>query len=166
MRQRADSAFDDIPIPSTPPTPSVPFSSFPCTTPLDCTTQAQFGDFARGGALAEASDGTLWLATVRDHVDRTASYQATVSGVCQCAANLAPAGDRSTSTLVIQAIAPDSTVPSSILWSHDLGLTPWTSFLVNSTTMSASFSGSLLYLAILGVDGDVHYFVIDTAGLQ
>lgn len=131
-----------------------------------CPTLTQQGDFSLGQALAEASDGTLWLATVREHIDRTGNCLPTNSEACQCVSDLVPADDRSTATLVIQRIAPNATEPSGILWSYDLGLTPWTNSFVGPSTLSASFSGSLLYLAIIGFDDNVHYFVIDTAGLE
>jgi hypothetical protein len=61
---------------------------------------------------------------------------------------------------------PRGLTPSGTLWSLDLGLVPWTSYDVNTETMSASFAASLLFLAILFPDNDVHYFVLDTAHLE
>jgi len=109
----------------------------------------------------------LWLATVRDHLDRTAKYgRATPGDACQCSGTFAPGDDHSSSTLVVQRIGSGDLAPSSILWSLDLGLVPWTSYAVNTGTMSASFAGSLLLLAILAPDNDVHYFAFDTTNLK
>jgi hypothetical protein len=172
VRPRTDGAFDDIPIPATIPfSYTVPPGLIPCVS-FGCPTVTQSGDFSRGGhALAQAGDGTLWLATVRDHVDRTATYERPTGpgDACQCwgnyGGNFAPKDDLSSSTLVIQRIPSGATAPSGILWSLDLGLRPWAYYSVTNETMSASFAGSLLFLAILAPDNDVHYLVIDTANL-
>ena len=144
----------------------IPCVSFECPT-----TVTQSGDLSQGHALAQAGDGTLWLATVRDHVDRTATYENSTGpgDACQCwgncGGNFAPKDDLSSSTLAIQRIPSGATAPSGILWSLDLGLRPWAYYSVTNETMSASFAGSLLFLAILAPDKDVHYLVLDTANL-
>lgn len=171
VRPRADGAFDDIRIPATIPLYyTVPSGLIPCES-FECPTVTQSGDFSRGHALAQAGDGTLWLATVRDHVDRTATYEYSTGpgDACQCWGNyggdFAPKDDLSSSTLAIQRIPSGATAPSGILWSLDLGLRPWAYYSVTNETMSASFAGSLLFLAILAPDKDVHYLVLDTANL-
>jgi len=166
VRKRADGAFDDIPIPATIPLAySVPRETISCALSY-CPTVTQSGDFSRGQALAQAGDGTLWLVTVRDHVDRTARYEVTTSPACQCYAKRAPEDDRSSSTVVVQRIPLGAAAPSSILWSLDLGLLPWTDYSVTKETMSASFAGSLLFLSILAPDHNVHYLVLDTTNLK
>jgi hypothetical protein len=167
LRQRADGAFDDILVPGTLPLfYSLPASLVPCGGMVCPPPVTQSGDFSRGHALARAGDGTLWLATVRDHVDRSAHYEEDgIGDACQCWAKTVPADDRSSATLVVQRIRPEDAAPSSILWSLDLGLRPWTSYTVDIETLSASFAASLLYLAILSPDNDVHYFALDTAEL-
>jgi hypothetical protein len=167
IRRGASAAFDDIPISGTKPSYfSVPIGPIPCTMPPGCSSQNQSGDGVRAQALAQAADGTLWLVTVRDHVDRTVQLQITTNEACQCAVELDNADDRSSSVLVVQKIAPGATTPSAILWSLDLALPPWTSLSVSNTMLSASAGGAYLFLAIRGSDGKVQYLVLDTTGLH
>jgi hypothetical protein len=176
VRRNADSVFDDIPIPSTVPTPSLDNrSSFPCSPMPSCPSLNQLGDYARGHALAGAADGTLWLATVRDHLDRSLQAQHTTAEACFCSwpVPTAAADRASSSSLAVQRIDPRSKTPSSILWSIDLGLALGDTWFVgpnNATVMDATLSGSLLFLAVRApnprVPTEARYFVIDTSGLH
>jgi len=165
VRRRADGMFDEIALPFL-PTPFPPPIITSCNAGLNCPSVTQQGDFARGQALAAASDGTLWLATVRDHLDRLVSYTRGTGGACQCTADPMGPDDKSWSKLAIQKIAAGSTTPSDVLWSVDLGAHPWIPFTVNNNTLSASFAGTMMFVSVIGPDGHVRYFVVDTATLK
>jgi len=140
-----------------------------------CPSLNQLDDYARGHALAGAADGTLWLATVRDHLDRSLQAQHTTAEACFCSwpVPTAAADRASSSSLAVQRIDPRSKTPSSILWSIDLGLALGDTWFVgpnNETVMDATLSGSLLFLAVRApnprVPTEARYFVIDTSGLH
>jgi hypothetical protein len=165
LRRGTGSTFDDIPIPGTPAT-SAPVSSLTYCTSSSCPNGAQMGDFASSAALAEAGDGTLWLVTIRDHLDRTIPWKYANSEACQCQATLVPADDHSTRTLAVQKIAPGATAPSAVLWSQDLALQPWTTIQANDRTLDVSFFGSSLFLTVVDSTTTVSYDVVDTTGLH
>jgi hypothetical protein len=171
LRRGTGSAFDDIPIPGSPATNAyVSLNAIPCNGGT-CSAVTQMGDFASSAALARASDGTLWLVTIRDHLDRSIPYKYNGGEACQCQATLVPADDHSTRTVAVQRIAPGATAPSAILWSQNLSLQPWTSIVANDLTLDVSFLGSSLFLTILdsattGSARTVSYEVIDTTALH
>jgi hypothetical protein len=171
LRRGTGSAFDDIPIPGTPATNAyVSLSPITCDGGI-CNQVTQMGDYASSAALARASDGTLWLVTFRDHLDRTIPYKYNGGEACQCQATLVPADDHSTHTLAVQRIAPGATAPSAILWSQDVSEQPWTSIAANTLILDASFLGSSLFFTIMNSAAapslvTVSYYVMDTTGLH
>ena len=171
LRRGTGSAFDDIPIPGTPATnATVSQSPIPCDGGT-CSPVTQRGDFASSAALARAGDGTLWLVTIRDHLDRSIPYKYNGGEACQCQATLVPADDHSTRTLAVQRIAPGATAPSAILWSQVVSLQPWTSIEANALTLDASFFGSSLFFTIVNSATapslvTVSYYVMDATALH
>jgi len=167
VRQSPSGAFDDIPIPRTKPSSyPVPTGLVSCTTAPGCLSLLQTGDSARAHALAQAADGTLWLVTVRDHIDRLARLETTTNDPCRCLVDLVGGDDHSSTTLAVQKIAPGATTPSDILWSYYINPAPWTALYASSTMLSASIAGAYLFLAVRTDDGNVRYLVLDTSGLS
>jgi hypothetical protein len=172
LRRGTDSAFDDIPIPETPATSAyVSLGAIPCNAGATCSTVTQMGDFATSAALARASDGTLWLVTIRDHLARSIPYKYDGGEACQCHATLVPADDHSTRSVAVQRIAPGATAPSAILWSQSRPLSPWTTIIATNVSLDVSMFGSSLFLTIVdsatsAIARTVSYQVIDTTALQ
>jgi hypothetical protein len=158
------STADDIPVPGTPPTNALVMFSFTCNSGI-CPTVTQAGDFASSAAVAEASDGTLWLVTIREHLDRVIAYKYDGGEACQCRPPSQPGPDPSTEMLAVQRIAPGSKTPSAIVWSQDRPVQPWSSFAANDATLDVSFFGSSLFVTIAS-GRTVSYQVIDTSSLH
>jgi hypothetical protein len=166
IRRAPSGVFDDIPIARTKPSSySVPTGLVPCTLAPGCLSLLQTGDSARAHALAQAADGTLWLATVRDHIDRLAALKPATSDPCQCMVDLVAGDDHGSTVLAVQKIAPGSTTPSDILWSDLINPPPWAAIHASSTMLGASISGAYLFLAVRLDDGKVRYLVLDTTRL-
>jgi hypothetical protein len=170
LRRGTGSSFDDVPVPGTPAAnASVSAGPIICDGGV-CNQVPQMGDFASSAALARASDGTLWLVTIRAHLDRTIPYRNGTGEACTCQATLVAANDHSTETVAVQRIAPGATAPSAILWSQNLSLQPWASIVATNVTLDASLFGSSLFVTILNSDstisgGSVSYYVLDTTAL-
>ena len=167
VRRRADAGFDDIPIPSSgqPTSVSSASHSYSCyggSPP--CPPKSESGDFAGSHRLVEAADGTLWLAYVSIHLDRTITFKGSNPNgpVCTCAAQILLGNDHSTSTLVLRRIAPGATVASGVLWSVDLGNIAGLDY--PSSIMNATLSGSMIFLVATSWSPmAMHYLVVDTS---
>jgi hypothetical protein len=165
VRQRSDATFDDIKLADSAPTPYGLGSSFPCQATTCQTPVHQVGEYQRGVALAQTTDGSQWIVLVHDHIDRDISYTTLGGGQCMCGPKLEPQNDRSTSALVVQRLAPDSATPSAVLWKLDLGApSPLGSML------DASAAGSLLHIVIDAALNQnpslLRYLILDTALLH
>ena len=152
---------------SAPPTPisSYSYYSYVCNYSVDCPNQSETYD-AVGFAhhLVEATDGTLWLATVRSHIDRTIVFKGShpVTALeCDCTIS-SSTNDRSTVSLALQRIAPGAMAPSDILWSVPLRYERG-GFAV-SNGLDATMSGAWIFLVVDEPSPDeVHYVVVDTS---
>jgi len=164
LRPSMDGSFENIALANSGQTPSqLPFPTM-CTGDTTCSNVPahQKGEFARALALATGQAGALWIATVRDHLDRDLNVHAT-GEACMCMSTLAT--DRSTSSLVVQLLSPGSSTPSDALWSYDLG--PGSSQNFGSLLLDATIDAGYLHL-LVGNQNNVgaRTFVIDLAALR
>jgi hypothetical protein len=164
LRPRADGSLENIALANSGQTPSqLPFPTM-CTSGTTCSNVPahQKGEFARALALATGQAGELWIATVRDHLDRDLTVR-TTGEACMCTATLAT--DRSTSSLVVQLLSPGNSTPSDALWTYDLG--PGASQNFGSLLLDATTDAGYLHL-LVGNQKNVgaRTFVIDLALLR
>ena len=167
LRRKAGGTFDDILVPgSAPPTPIRSYS-YTCyllgSDSVDCANKSETYDtVGLPHHLVEAADGTLWLVTVRSHIDRTIIFQGShVLTNCECTTS-SYTNDHSTVTLALQRIAPGATAPSDILWSVPLRYA--SSAFALSNGLDATMSGTRIFIAVGEPSPDeVHYVVVDTS---
>jgi hypothetical protein len=164
LRPGADGSFEDIALANSGQTPyMLPFPTM-CTGGATCgnVPAHQQGEFARAQALAMDEADALWIATVRDHLDRDLTVR-TTGEACMCVATLA--ADRSTSSLVVQRLTPGSSTPSEALWTYDLG--PGSSQSFSSRPLDATADAGYLHL-LVGTSDNVgaRTFVLDLTALR
>lgn len=162
LRPRADGSFENIALASSGQTPyMLPFPTMCTSSSCANVPTHQQGEFARALALATDKSGALWIATVRDHLDRDLTIRA-AGEACMCMSSLAT--DRSTSSLVVQRLSPGTSAPSDALWTYDLG--PGSSQSFGSILLDATIDAGYLHL-LVGASNNVgaRTFVLDLATL-